>query len=88
VAGDSPRHNSGLRLVPSAALAEIGAEVDGVPFLRPEIVLLYKAGEPSPKNDTDFEAVHKVLSENARSWLRRALELCDPSHRWLVKTPK
>jgi hypothetical protein len=70
------------------ALAEIGAEVDGVPFLRPEIVLLYKAGEPSPKNDTDFAAAHKLLSENARNWLRRSLELCDPSHPWLVKRPK
>jgi hypothetical protein len=33
------------------SLDEVGAEQDGVPFLRPEIVLPYKASERSPKNE-------------------------------------
>ncbi|HXZ56511.1 MAG TPA: hypothetical protein VEG40_02905 [Gaiellaceae bacterium] len=64
-------------------LNEIGEKRDGVPFLRPEIVLLYKAAEPSPKNDTDFAAVQPHLSRDASLWLRAALESCDDRHPWI-----
>jgi hypothetical protein len=65
-------------------LGEIGAERDGIPFFKPEIVLLYKSGEPSPKSDTDFAALRPHLSEAGRVWLRRALETCEPQHPWLT----
>jgi Aminoglycoside-2''-adenylyltransferase len=64
-------------------LEEIGDERDGVPFLRPEIVLLYKATERSPKNDTDFAAVQPRLSRESSLWLRAALERCDDRHPWI-----
>jgi hypothetical protein len=57
------------------SLAEVGAERGGVPFLRPEIVLLYKAGELSPKNEADFAAVRPQLTQTATQWLREALEV-------------
>jgi hypothetical protein len=66
-------------------LAEVGAEHDGVPFLRPEIVLLYKASELSPKNDADFAAVRPQLSQTASRWLREALEVVDPRHPWVPR---
>lgn len=47
-------------------LEEVGDERDGLPFLRPEIVLLYKSSEPSPKNDADFAAVAPDLSPEGR----------------------
>jgi hypothetical protein len=59
-------------------LEEVGDERDGVPFLRPEIALLYKSAEPSPKNDTDFSLVQAHLSHEAR--LLAALESCDDRH--------
>jgi hypothetical protein len=62
---------------------EIGAERDGIPFLRPEIILLFKAGEPSPKNETDFVNVRPQLSRAGTEWLRGALAACDPRHAWL-----
>jgi hypothetical protein len=62
---------------------EIGAERDGVPFLRPEIVLLYKAGDQSPKNETDFAAVRPHLSQTASLWLRQGLEEIAPGHPWV-----
>jgi len=65
-------------------LAEIGGERDGIPFFKPEIVLLYKSGEPSPKSDADFAAVQPHLSESSRTWLCRALETCEPQHPWLT----
>ena len=64
-------------------LEEVGDERDGVPFFRPEIVLLYKSSEPSPKNDADFAAVAPHLSPDGSLWLRTALERCDEHHPWI-----
>ncbi len=64
-------------------LAEIGGVRDGVPFLRPEIVLLYKSGERSPRNEADFAAVLPCLSPAGSLWLRGALETCIPHHPWI-----
>jgi Aminoglycoside-2''-adenylyltransferase len=65
------------------SLDEVGAERGGVPFLRPEIVLLYKAGELSPKNEADFAAVRPLLTATASQWLRDGLEVIDPRHPWV-----
>jgi hypothetical protein len=51
------------------ALDAIGMHRNGVPFFRPEIVLLYKSSERSPKNDADFAAVEPRLSQAAALWL-------------------
>jgi len=67
------------------SLAEVGAERGGVPFLRPEIVLLYKASELSPKNEADFAAVRPQLTQTATQWLREALEVIDPRHPWVPR---
>lgn len=67
------------------SLAEVGAERGGVPFLRPEIVLLYKASELSPKNEADFAAVRPQLTQTATQWLREALEVINPRHPWVPR---
>ena len=67
------------------ALKEIGGLRDGVPFLRPEIVRLYKSTEDSPKSATDFEVILPSLEADARSWLSEALAACDPRHISLVE---
>jgi hypothetical protein len=69
----------------SCALVEVGGLRRGIPFLRPEVVLLYKSKDPTPKDENDFDAVRPHLSEHGRSWLRRALELTAPGHRWLER---
>jgi len=66
-------------------LQEIGDVRDGVPFLRPDIVLLYKSTEDSPKNAADFDAVSPSLEHEARHWLAEALAVCDANHRSLAK---
>ena len=73
------RRNEAIR----RPVEEIGDERNGLPFLRPEIVLLYKSGERSPKNETDFAAVRPRLSREAILWLRGALERCDRRHPWI-----
>ena len=56
---------------------------DGIPYARPEIVLLFKARHARPKDDGDFHAVLPALDAARRRWLREALELVHPGHRWL-----
>lgn len=55
----------------------------GVPFLSPELALLYKAHHCREKDQHDFDLVHARLGPEARSWLITALETCYPGHRWL-----
>jgi aminoglycoside-2''-adenylyltransferase len=56
---------------------------DGVPFLNPEGVLLYKAKAQRPKDEQDFAAVRPRLDPQATTWLREALLLVHPEHAWI-----
>jgi len=69
------------------SIASLGAKTaSGVPYLRPEIQLLYKARpETAPKDQADFALVAPRLSIEARAWLLRALEKRFPAgHEWIV----
>ena len=57
---------------------------EGIPYGRPEIVLLYKAKHSRPKDDGDFAAALPLLEPERRQWLADALELVHPGHRWLI----
>ena len=53
---------------------------DGIPYLAPELVLLYKASQPEREaNRADYEAVFPRLTEASRAWLLKALP---PDHPW------
>ena len=57
---------------------------EGIPYGRPEIVLLYKAGRAElPKNEDDFAAVLPRLDGARQRWLAEALALVHPGHAWL-----
>jgi hypothetical protein len=65
----------------------------GIPFLSPEIVLLFKAGhihihEPNnilhrQADENDFQAVDRLLTSRRRAWLKKAIEMMYPNHAWL-----
>lgn len=55
----------------------------GIPYLAPEVVLLYKATQTREKDDADFTAVKPLLEENRKQWLREALTLHVPTHHWI-----
>lgn len=55
----------------------------GIPVVRPEIQLLYMAASTEPKNQSDFEIARPNLTPEAASWLRDALQVTLPGHRWL-----
>jgi len=55
---------------------------DDVPFLAPEIALLFKAKAPSEKDVRDFGLVRPRLAAEPREWLRHALGTCYAGHPW------
>jgi hypothetical protein len=57
---------------------------DGIPYGRPEIVLLFKAKHARDRDQADFEAVVPRLGPKRRSWLAESLERVHPGHRWLA----
>jgi hypothetical protein len=76
------RRDARVRL-PYARLIERTA--DGIPYARPEVVLLFKAKAARPKDDDDLAAVLPALEPERRRWLAEALALIHPGHRWLAQ---
>jgi hypothetical protein len=59
---------------------------DGIPYGRPEIILLYKAKHADRERDQgDFGAVLQLLEPARRRWLAEALEVVHPGHPWLAE---
>jgi hypothetical protein len=56
---------------------------DGIDYLRPEIVLSFKARRVQRSDDADFDAVVPLLDSSRRDWLRAAIERVDADHAWL-----
>jgi len=69
-------------------LAEICLLTDeGIPYLRPEIQLLYKGGSSGrrPKDLADLKRMLPLLAERERTWLRESLSQQFPAgHEWLA----
>ncbi|MET8881323.1 nucleotidyltransferase domain-containing protein [Streptomyces rubiginosohelvolus] len=55
---------------------------DGIPYLAPELVLLFKAKHARPKDQADFEATVPYLSPEQRTSLARLLDRVHPGHPW------
>ena len=58
----------------SRPLADVTRRRDGIPFLAPEVVLLFKSRSKSDKDQRDVETAMPVLSAGQRSWLQDTLE--------------
>lgn len=56
---------------------------DGIPYLTPEIVLLFKAKWARPKDDEDLSGVLPLFDRERRSTLRDLIARVHPGHRWL-----
>ena len=55
----------------------------GLPYLAPEIVLLFKAKHLEARDRIDFDNALPMLNADARRWLRDAIEKTHPGHEWL-----
>jgi len=56
---------------------------DGIPYARPEVVLLFKARHARPKDEADLAAVLPALSPERRALLAGWIERVHPGHFWL-----
>lgn len=64
-------------------LLALGLETPaGIPYVRPEVVLLNQAAADAGR-DGDVAAVSAKLTATGRSWLRDALAIAHPGHRWI-----
>jgi hypothetical protein len=81
---EAGRRDERIRL-PYDQLIERSA--DGIPYARPEVVLLFKAKHARAKDDGDLAAVLPLLEPGRRRWLAETLELVHPGHRWLGDLP-
>lgn len=55
----------------------------GIPYMQPEIVLLFKAKHQRDKDEADFAGVVDLLTPQRRAWLGSALRRVHPDHHWL-----
>jgi hypothetical protein len=69
-----------IRVPYAQAVARTG---DGVPYLRPELVLLAKAKHVRDKDETDLQTLLPTLTSDAQRWLADSLGLIHPGHRWV-----
>jgi hypothetical protein len=66
------------------SLADVGSTTtEGIPYLAPEVQLLYKAKGLRPKDEADFARSLPALNQERRQWLRDALAETHPGHPWL-----
>jgi hypothetical protein len=54
----------------------------GIPYLAPEIVLLFKAKDTRDKDEADFHGILPKLDRRRRRWLNDALASTSPAHPW------
>jgi hypothetical protein len=76
------RHDETIRL-PYRDVIRL--DPDGVPYLAPELVLLFKAKHARPKDQADFEETLPYLSSAQRAALAGWLGRRYPGHRWLAR---
>ncbi|MEC5396333.1 nucleotidyltransferase domain-containing protein [Uliginosibacterium sp. H1] len=70
----------------SMPLSQVGRHTaSGLPYLCPEIVLLFKAKTPRQHDVDDFQLTAPTLDTTSRQWLVSALEACHPEHDWLSR---
>jgi hypothetical protein len=56
---------------------------DGIRYLQPELVLFMKARVTRASGERDFATALPLLEPERRAWLREAVALVHPGHRWL-----
>ena len=73
------RRNDRIRLPYRAAIRRTASNI---PYLAPEIVLLFKAKGPRPKDEADLRVALPLLSAGQRRWLADALAVAHKDHPW------
>jgi hypothetical protein len=57
-------------------------DADGIPYLAPQFVLLFKAKHVRPKDQADFDGVLPLLTPAECNWLADTIDRIHPGHDW------
>ncbi|MEY9906221.1 hypothetical protein ABIA35_002438 [Catenulispora sp. MAP12-49] len=76
------RHDPTIRLPYSEIICRTA---DGIPYLRPELALLFKAKHARPKDQADFDGALPELSPAQRERLAELIGHVYPDHTWLAR---
>lgn len=76
------RHDPTIRLPYDAVIRR---STQGIPYLAPEYVLLFKSKRVRPKDQADFEATLPHLDPAQRTTLAALLDQVHPGHAWLAQ---
>ena len=63
----------------------VSRDADGIPYLRPQYVLLAKARHTRDKDEADLASVLPTLDGEVRAWLAEAIERVHPGHPWVAR---
>ena len=74
------RRNSEIRLSYDELIERTA---DGIPYVRPEVALLFKAKAARPKDEEDLRDVLPLLAPSRRALLHDWIGLVYPGHAWL-----
>ncbi|VWD34925.1 hypothetical protein BLA50215_04947 [Burkholderia lata] len=55
---------------------------NGIPYLNPSAVLLFKARDRRPKDQQDFDSALPKLPAAERAWLKGCLDVLHPGNEW------
>lgn len=76
------RRETGLE-APRARM--MGHTPEGIPFVAPQVALLFKAKAARDKDEADFALAAPKLDPEARAWLIEALRRYHPGHPWIER---
>jgi len=69
----------------SRPVSSLTFERNGIPYLAPEIQLLFKSKGLRERDELDFRDSAPLLAASQRAWLATALRLTSPAHPWLAR---
>jgi hypothetical protein len=64
-----------------------GRTAAGIPFVAPQIILLFKAKAMRDKDLGDFARIAPMLPPEDRAWLAASLRIIHPGHPWIERLP-
>jgi hypothetical protein len=68
------------QMVPLEDITWVAA--DGIQYLKPKIVMLYKAGTGRPKDDHDLQQAWPLLRQRQGCWLLDVIRATEPGRPW------
>ncbi|MBX3537565.1 MAG: amino acid transporter [Chelatococcus sp.] len=62
----------------------VATTAEGIPYLKPSAVLLFKAKYRRPKDEADFARAMPLMPPAERAWLKGCLDRLHPGHEWAL----